>query len=137
MIIYLPAILKDVTESGLVIAFTVLYIGITMIAAELFDFTAGGGGALEFKKSKAAKQKTKAATAPSDIEKGTKERIPSDSSGSSETLEEPQNEEALKQISGSESIFTWEDVEYTVPYMGGQRKLLNKVSGYAKPGISK
>jgi ATP-binding cassette subfamily G (WHITE) protein 2 (SNQ2) len=108
-----------------------------MIASELFDFTAGGGGALEFKKSKAAKQKIKEATAPSDIEKGEKEQILSDSSGSSESLGEAQNEEALKQISGSESIFTWEDVEYSVPYMGGQRKLLNKVSGYAKPGVSK
>jgi ATP-binding cassette subfamily G (WHITE) protein 2 (SNQ2) len=85
----------------------------------------------------AAKQKIKAATALSDIEKGEKERIPSDSSGSGESLGEAQNQEALKQISGSESIFTWEDVEYSVPYMGGQRKLLNKVSGYAKPGVSK
>jgi ATP-binding cassette, subfamily G (WHITE), member 2, SNQ2 len=106
-----------------------------MIASELFSFTAGGGGVLEFKRSKAAKQKVKAATAPSDIENRTKERIPSDSSGSSETLGGTQ-EEALQQISGSESIFTWEDVEYSVPYMGGQRKLLNKISGYAKPGVS-
>jgi hypothetical protein len=48
-----------------------------------------------------------------------------------------QEEEALQQISGSESIFTWEDLEYSVPYMGGERKLLNKISGYAKPGVSK
>lgn len=106
-----------------------------MIASELFNFTAGGGGALEFKRSKAAKQKVKAATAPSDVENGNKERIHSDSSGSSETLGVAQ-EEALQQISGSDSIFTWEDVEYSVPYMGGQRKLLNKISGYAKPGVS-
>jgi ATP-binding cassette subfamily G (WHITE) protein 2 (SNQ2) len=108
-----------------------------MIASELFDFTAGGGGALEFKRSKAAKQKVKAATAPSDVENGNKERIPSDSSASSETIGGTQEEEALQQISGSESIFTWEDVEYSVPYMGSTRKLLNKVSGYAKPGVSK
>lgn len=76
----------------------------------------------------------KAATAPTDVEKG-KNDPPTDSSGSDETID-GQNEEALQQISGSESVFTWEDVEYTVPYMGGQRKLLNKVSGYAKPGIS-
>lgn len=38
------------------IAFTVLYIMVTMIASELFNFTAGGGGAVEFKKSKTAKQ---------------------------------------------------------------------------------
>jgi len=120
-----------------VIAFTVLYILITAVASELFNFTAGGGGALEFKRSKAAKQKVKAATTPSDVENGNKERSPLDSSGSSETLGGTQEEEALQQISGSESIFTWEDVEYSVPYMGSTRKLLNKVSGYAKPGVSK
>jgi ATP-binding cassette subfamily G (WHITE) protein 2 (SNQ2) len=120
-----------------VIALTVLYIGITMVASELFNFTSGGGGVLEFRRSKAAKQKVKAATAPSDVESGNKEQIPSDSSGSSETLGAAKAEEALQQISGSESILTWEDVEYSVPYMGGQRKLLNKISGYAKPGVSK
>jgi ATP-binding cassette subfamily G (WHITE) protein 2 (SNQ2) len=107
-----------------------------MIASELFNFTAAAG-ALEFKQSKTAKHKVRAATAPADVEKGSKEQIPSGgSSGSSETLDGAREEEALQDISGSESIFTWEDVEYSVPYMGGQRKLLNKVSGYAKPGIS-
>jgi hypothetical protein len=125
----------DIAKTGSVIAFTVLYIGITMIASELFNFNAGGGGALEFKRSKATKQKVKAAVTP-DIENGKKERITSDSSGSSEILG-VQEEEALQQISGSESIFTWEDLEYSVPYMGGERKLLNKISGYAKPGVSK
>jgi hypothetical protein len=126
----------DIAKTGSVIAFAVLYIGITMIASELFNFNAGGGGALEFKRSKATKQKVKAAVTPSDIENGKKERITSDSSGSSEILG-VQEEEALQQISGSESIFTWEDLEYSVPYMGGERKLLNKISGYAKPGVSK
>jgi ATP-binding cassette subfamily G (WHITE) protein 2 (SNQ2) len=135
-VIALTLEILDIAKTGSVIAFTVLYIGITMIASELFNFNAGGGGALEFKISKATKQKVKAATAPSDVENGNKERIPSDSSGSSEILG-VQEEEALQQISGSESIFTWEDVEYSVPYMGDKRKLLNKISGYAKPGVSK
>lgn len=60
--------------------------------------------------------------------------IPASGATSSNTLEPPQ-EEALKDISGSESVFTWENVEYTVPYLGGERKLLNKVNGYAKPGF--
>ncbi|KAE8444259.1 hypothetical protein EG329_000759 [Mollisiaceae sp. DMI_Dod_QoI] len=118
---------------GVIIAFTVLYILVTMLATELFDFTSGGGGALEFKKSKASKQKVKAANALGDEEKAVKGQ-PS-SGGSSETLDGQAENEALQEISGSESIFTWENVEYTVPYMGGERKLLNKISGYAKPGI--
>jgi len=38
-------------------------------------------------------------------------------------------QEALESITKSESIFTWQNVEYTVPYNGGERKLLNGVSG--------
>ncbi|KAM3071184.1 ATP-binding cassette transporter snq2 [Clarireedia jacksonii] len=113
---------------GVVIAWTVLYIIATAVATEVFDFTASGGGALEFKRSKAAKNRVKADAAEIDEEK-TK----SPSTSSSNTLEQPE-EETLKNITGSESIFTWENVEYTVPYMGGERKLLNKVNGYAKPG---
>ncbi|TVY85139.1 ABC transporter G family member [Lachnellula suecica] len=119
---------------GVVIAFTVLYILITALATEIFDFTSGGGGALEFKKSKAAKQKVKATTAPSDEEKGAVEPA-SGSSGSSETVGGANEEEALQEISGSDSVFTWENVSYSVPYMGGERQLLNKVNGYAKPGV--
>lgn len=41
----------------------------------------------------------------------------------------------MEKLTKSDSVFTWRNVEYTVPYMGGERRLLNKVSGYAKPGI--
>jgi ABC-type multidrug transport system ATPase subunit len=115
---------------GVLIAWTVLYILVTAIATELFDFTSGGGGALEFKRSKAAKRALKSAAAPTDIESG--DRKPS--LPSSGTLDGGEDD-AMQQISGSESVFTWENIEYTVPYMGGERKLLNKVNGYAKPGV--
>lgn len=108
-----------------------------MIASELFNFSAGGGGAVEFKPSKAAKQKIKEEKAPIDEEKVAGRQPSGQTSGSSDTLEGAGEEEALQEISGSDSIFTWENVEYTVPYMGGERKLLNKINGYAKPGISK
>ena len=117
---------------GVIVAFTVLYILITALATEFFDFTSSGGGALEFKKSKAAKSKVKAATAPNDEEK-VAERGPA---SSSDTLGagDAGEQDTLQEISGSQSVFTWENVEYTVPYMGGEKKLLNNVTGYAKPG---
>jgi ABC-type multidrug transport system ATPase subunit len=43
-------------------------------------------------------------------------------------------DEALQGISKSDSIFTWRDVNYKVPYLGGERQLLNNVNGYARPG---
>ncbi|KAG0649701.1 abc multidrug transporter atrF [Hyphodiscus hymeniophilus] len=120
---------------GVVIAFTVLYILVTMLATELFDFTAGGGGALEFKKSKNSKTQVQAATAPNDEEKA--QDPVSTSSSSRDTLEAAitREEEALQEISGSDSVFTWENVTYKVPYMGGERQLLSNVDGYAKPGL--
>ncbi|KAH8804409.1 ABC-2 type transporter-domain-containing protein [Xylogone sp. PMI_703] len=121
---------------GVVIAFTVLYILVTAIASELFNFTSSGGGAVEFKKSKKSKKTVKAASAPDDEEKGGDAQGQPFSSASSNTIAavDP-DEQALNNISGSESVFTWSDIEYTVPYLGGEKKLLNKVSGYAKPGV--
>lgn len=117
---------------GVVIAFTVLYLLVTIIATELFSFTTEGGGALVFKKSKKAKKALKAAP-PADEESGVTSGASSNTIAAGETSKE--EEEALESISKSESIFTWQNVEYTVPYQGGERKLLNGVSGYAKPGL--
>ncbi|KAI0204830.1 ABC-2 type transporter-domain-containing protein [Astrocystis sublimbata] len=118
---------------GVVIAFTVLYMIITVTATEWFSFTSGGGGAVIFKKSPKAKEQAKKAAAPNDVEKNVESgaSVSSNTPGSAAANEE----EALERLSNSDSIFTWRDVEYTVPYLGGERKLLNKVSGYAKPGL--
>jgi ABC-type multidrug transport system ATPase subunit len=124
---------------GVVIAFTVLYILITVFATESFSFSAGGGGALIYKKTRKAKEQVKDATlAPADEEKGG---VASDSNGSAkketslgDSPDETAEDRALQQITKSDSIFTWRDVSYKVPYLGGERQLLNNVNGFAKPG---
>lgn len=42
--------------------------------------------------------------------------------------------EKVEGIAENTSIFTWQNVTYTIPYKGGQRKLLQDVQGYVKPG---
>lgn len=118
---------------GVVVAFTVLYILVSALAVETFNFASSGGGALVFKKTKKAKKAIEQVSSIEDEEKA----VPSGPAGRGEgsSADGADEGEALEQISKSESIFTWEDVEYSVPYQGGQRKLLNKVSGYAKPGL--
>lgn len=114
---------------GVVIAFTVLYLLVTVWATEFLSFAKGAGGALVFKKSKRAKKAVQEGTSDEEtVVAGT-------SSGSSSGEGTKEEDEALASISSSESVFTWENVEYTVPYQGGERKLLNKVNGYAKPGV--
>ncbi|KAF3769587.1 putative ABC transporter [Cryphonectria parasitica EP155] len=122
---------------GVLIAWAALYILVTVFAVETFNFARSGGGALIFKKTRKAKRTVAVASSPVDEEKA----VPSSGSSSgviaTNSPGEAAKEEAdgLERISKSESIFTWQDVEYTVPYQGGQRKLLNKVSGYVKPGV--
>lgn len=125
---------------GVVIAWIVLYILITAFATETFSFASAGGGALVFKKTKRAKKQAAQIAAPADEEKAAASSGVSNSSGQKETSlsdspDEDKEDEALQQITKSDSIFTWRNVEYTVPYLGGERKLLNGVDGYAKPGV--
>ncbi|KAL5392982.1 hypothetical protein PMIN06_006396 [Paraphaeosphaeria minitans] len=115
---------------AVIIAFAVLYVLVTIWATESFSFSSAGGGALIFKKSKRSRKAAK--QAPSDEEKAVAGG--STGGGLSGETTELQQEEVLEQISSSESVFTWQNVEYTVSYQGGERKLLNGVSGYVKPG---
>ncbi|KAI2628414.1 ABC-2 type transporter-domain-containing protein [Xylaria nigripes] len=121
---------------GVVIAFTVLYIAVTILATETLSFASDGGGALVFKKSQKIKRQVEKAAAPADVENNFDSGFSATSSSNGAGASTAKDEEGnLHKISGSESIFTWRDVEYTVPYNGGERKILNKVNGYAKPGV--
>ncbi|KAK4186356.1 putative ABC transporter [Podospora australis] len=118
---------------GVLIAFSVLYLLVTVAATELLSFTGGGGGALVFKKSKRAKKQVQFAK-PGDEEKG---KTPGDASSINLPFQgaETQEKQALKDLTESDRVFTWENVSYTVPTPQGPKKLLNDVNGYAKPGV--
>ena len=116
---------------GVIIAFTVLYVLVTVTGSELFSFVGGGGGALIFKKG--SKTPVSVTSSFADAEKG------GDAGDSSASSDQPQTnsqeDDPRLKASEHESVFTWTDVEFCVPYEGGQRKLLNRVNGYAKPGV--
>ncbi|KAI4142036.1 MAG: hypothetical protein L6R39_005108, partial [Caloplaca ligustica] len=115
---------------GVIIAYTCLYILVTVIGAELFQFTTGGGGALTFKKG--AKKPLATGSKVADAEKGGDS---GDSSVSSGQLQTENGHDSIPQTARSDEVFTWTDVEYSVPYGGSHRKLLNNVHGYVKPGV--
>lgn len=116
---------------GVVIAFSVLYVLVTVVGSEVFSFVGGGGGALIFKKG--SQKLAPAVSKVADTEQGGDAGDSSASSGQLQT--ESQEDEPVLKITDNDSIFTWQDVEFSVPYDGGQRKLLNRVHGYAKPGV--
>ena len=117
---------------GAVIAFTVLYILITAVASELFAFVPSGGGALVFKKS--AKKHGASQSDVPDVEKAGVAGNSSTSSGR-QIDGNSDDEKAIPPTTSSESVFTWTNVNYSVPYQGGQRQLLTEVNGHAKPGV--
>lgn len=116
---------------GVLIAWTVLYILVTVIATETLSFVGGGGGALVFKRSRRAEKLAKERRKINDEEK-LRDSSTSLSSGDSPS---PDANGALKSLSTSDRIFTWSNLEYTVPYGNGTKKILNGVNGYAKPGL--
>ena len=116
---------------GVVVAFTVLYILVTMLGSELFSFVGGGGGALVFKKR--SKKPASKSSKSLDVEKGGD--VGDDSASSGQFQSGSEDDGIVTKTSDSESIFTWHDVNFSVPYEGGQRQLLNNVRGYAKPGV--
>ncbi|KAK4227403.1 putative ABC transporter [Podospora fimiseda] len=117
---------------GVVIAFSVLYLLITVLATELISFGGSGGGALVFKRSKKTAKQLK--QTPADEEKG---KTTGDSSASSVAYQpnKAAKDGQIQGLTGSDKVFTWENVNYTVPTPQGPKQLLNGVSGYAKPGV--
>ncbi|KIV97641.1 hypothetical protein PV10_01361 [Exophiala mesophila] len=118
---------------GVIIAFTVLYILITAVAAEVFSFAGESGGALVFKKTGKTQRMVQNERKPTDEETAAVTSPPS-SATSSNALDDEKVTPGSNLVE-SKSIFTWEDVRYEVPYQGGTKKLLNGVNGYVKPGM--
>lgn len=115
---------------AVLIAFSVLYILVTVLATETISFATSGMGILIFKKSKAGAAAAKGVK-PGDEESGKKETQGNDPL----TRQITTPDEILQEFQRSEKIFTWENVNYTVPTSDGPKKLLNNVQGYAKPGV--
>ncbi|SPO25756.1 probable ATP-binding multidrug cassette transport protein [Ustilago trichophora] len=98
---------------GILIAFLAGFVAITGLVVEKMDQGAFAS-AMVVKKP------------PTTEEKELNQKLMDRRSGAAEKTE------AKLEVYGQ--AFTWSNLEYTVPVQGGQRKLLNKVYGYVKPG---
>jgi ATP-binding cassette subfamily G (WHITE) protein 2 (SNQ2) len=110
-------------DFGILILFAVAFAIIACVLSEIFDWSNGGSGAIEYRK------------APRNLSrKGRDEEehgVECDS-GSLPSLSS--KEKMRKGVPSSKEVFTWRNLEYSIEYEGGRKVLLNKVSGYCRPG---
>ncbi|KAJ5479041.1 hypothetical protein N7530_004550 [Penicillium desertorum] len=118
---------------GIIIGWLILFVCLTMLGMELQRPNKGGSAVTVFKRSeapKAVQDVIKRSGPRGDEESAEKDGIVSNKNHSDTSV----SNSKVQDIAKSTAIFTWQDVNYTIPYKGGQRQLLQNVEGYVKPG---
>jgi ATP-binding cassette, subfamily G (WHITE), member 2, SNQ2 len=117
---------------GLIWAFFAFFVFLTALGMELQKPNKGGGAVTIYKRGQAPKSVENA------IESGGKAK--DEETGKKgynvgvKDLSYNDEKRAEKGIARNEAIFTFQNVNYTIPYQGGERNLLQNVQGFVKPG---
>lgn len=115
---------------GILVAWWAGFVMLTIYFTLRWDDAAGSTGALLIPRENA--KKIPNSIAPADIEAQADEKSPrprvDDGNDAS-------REEAGETLMRNTSIFTWRNLSYVVQTPSGPRTLLDKVSGYVKPGM--
>ncbi|KAK7963947.1 ABC transporter G family member 11 [Apiospora saccharicola] len=102
---------------GIIMALIIFFLIMNVVLGEFIKFGMGGNTAKIFQK-------------PNDERKRLNETLATKRAGRQKGKDEEENALSIE----SKSVLTWEDLNYDVPVPGGQRRLLNSVYGYCKPG---
>lgn len=122
---------------GFVWAFFIFFLAIAMIGMELMKPNAGGAAVTVFKRGQVPKDLQKSIETGGRSNNGADEEaglITDAESGKHTEKQEEKDKQAIKKVAGNETVFTFQDVNYTIPYQGGERKLLDQVQGIVRPG---
>ncbi|KAL2871009.1 putative ABC transporter [Aspergillus lucknowensis] len=116
---------------GIIIAWLIFFIFTTMVGMELQKPNKGGSSVTIFKRGevpKGVKESIELKEKPDDIE-----MVSNGNSSNADVI----SDDASGQVDGiarSTSIFTFQNVNYTIPVSRGKRQLLRDVQGYVRPG---
>ena len=118
---------------GIVIAWFIFFVALTVLGMELQKPNKGGIAVTVFKRGETPKDiedMIEEKKRPEDVETGERD----DAKPDTREYESGDSGEQVQGIAQNTSIFTWQGLNYTIPYKGGQRKLLQDVQGCVKPG---
>jgi ATP-binding cassette subfamily G (WHITE) protein 2 (SNQ2) len=118
---------------GIICAFFLFFVALTAFGMEIRKPNKGGGAVTIFRRGQVPKTVVK--------EMENKNLRPDEESGKMEPVTEKQstsdNEESEKTVEGiakNETIFTFKNINYTIPYEKEERTLLRDVQGFVAPG---
>ncbi|KAL4893646.1 ABC-2 type transporter-domain-containing protein [Aspergillus ambiguus] len=107
---------------GILILFTVVYVAATCWLNEIMEWEADGSGAIQYKKTQRRRK-------PAQDEESGRSSLSTDPAMTAGT-----GEKSGQSLTGTQSTFTWDNLELVVSVGKEERKLLNSVSGHCKPG---
>ncbi|KAJ5776430.1 uncharacterized protein N7511_001441 [Penicillium nucicola] len=118
---------------GIIIGWLILFICLTMLGMELQRPNKGGSSVTVFKRGEAPKAVQEAIESSGHIS----DEESAEKNGSALDMNGDVSKDAgdkVEGISKNTSIFTWQNVNYRIPYKGAEKQLLKDVQGYVKPG---
>ncbi|KAL8970742.1 MAG: hypothetical protein Q9183_001377 [Haloplaca sp. 2 TL-2023] len=119
---------------GIIIAFWIFFVFLTMVGMELQKPNAGGGAVTIFKRGQAPKTVARAMDKGNAIEDEEKAGGADGAKLSEEESSSSESGQLVKGVAQNEAVFTYQNVNYTIPVKDGSRTLLNDVQGYVRPG---
>jgi ATP-binding cassette, subfamily G (WHITE), member 2, SNQ2 len=121
---------------GFLWAFFIFFVFLTALGMELMKPNVGGGAITVFKRGQVPK-KVEESIATGGRVKGDKhdeESGRSDPAANGDAERTKSDEQITQEVAKNETVFTFQNINYTIPYEKGERKLLNDVQGYVRPG---
>ncbi|KAI9370476.1 ABC-2 type transporter-domain-containing protein [Aspergillus egyptiacus] len=118
---------------GIIIAWFVFFVATTMIGMELQKPNKGGSSVTVYKRGEAPKEVAESVQnkkIPDDIESASN----GNTSNTSNTDVADGSSEKAQSIEKSTSVFSFQNVNYTIPVRGGRKQLLRDIQGYVRPG---
>ncbi|KAF4336765.1 ATP-binding protein multidrug cassette transport [Fusarium beomiforme] len=117
---------------GFLWAFFIFFVFLTALGMELMKPNVGGGAITVFKRGQVPKKVEESIAtggrAKQDEEAGRSDPV-------TNNAERTKSDEQLTQeVAKNETVFTFQNINYTIPYEKGERKLLDNVQGYVRPG---
>ncbi|KAH7093281.1 ABC-2 type transporter-domain-containing protein [Paraphoma chrysanthemicola] len=116
---------------GFICAFFIFFVALTAFGMEIQKPNKGGGAVTIYKRGqvpKAVEKEMETKALPSDEENGKTEPL-SEKESSSDN-----DEQKVEGVAKNETIFTFQNINYTIPYEKGERTLLDGVQGFVRPG---